>query len=134
MEALLERFDQDGEPDSASDSDSDFEPHEDCHIAGAILQDLYDGIIFVQTAAEQLASLAFKRGEWHEGTLSDWTVITHPAKRSTEHHKILAELLCAMANLPPEKDEQGRQRMLYPGSLNGKFWGEWIWEYIYGAS
>ena len=78
----------------------------------AILQSLYRGLISLPVSAEMLASVSLKPDDIEEGIVHTWEVLIHDALQSTSHHHTLSELLVAIANLPPAKDNQGQQRTI----------------------
>ena len=96
-------------------------PYNDAGERGTMLDDLYSGSISVQVAAERLASLSLAEGDLYSALGDTWSVILGDVIRTINHHDILAELLVAVANLPPAKDEQGNQLTIYDLRVWGTF-------------
>jgi hypothetical protein len=88
----------------------------------AILQSLFRGLISLQIAAGQLASISLKESGIENGLCRTWQTILGDVKETTDHHKKLSELLVSISHLPPAKNEEGKQ--LTVGDL--RIWGE-LW-------
>ena len=86
----------------------------------AILQNLFCGLVSTESAAEQLASLCLKENDIEKSLLRTWLAIIEDAQETTENHKILSECLVAISRLPPAKDEDGNQLVIYKLRTWGK--------------
>ena len=103
-------------PDEHDQSDA----HKDYHEAEDILESLFTSWISVQVAAEKLTALSLKDNDFENSVLSDWSIILGPAEKSADHHQTLSQLLIAISELPPVRDDQGNQLKL----SSSRFWGK----------
>ena len=85
-----------------------------------ILQSLFGGLISLQLAAEQLASLSLEENGIESGIYRTWQAIVGDAKETTDHHETLSELLVSISRLPPAEDQEGNQLMQYDLRIWGK--------------
>ena len=67
-----------------------------------------------------IAALTLKGDNLEHSLFDTWHTIIGDAKESSDRRVVLSELLGEVARLPPEQDEEGKQRTIY----DLKFWGE----------
>lgn len=93
--------------------------NEDHRQRGEILLFMLGGLLKIQDAAEQLASLTLRTWNFE----LTWNTVMYAARKAEDRHlETLVDLLVCMAQLPPARDENGEQLMEYDMRVWGEFW------------